>query len=136
MNRTLRYMTIVLCLCLIGGISAGAAQKKQVEPRKKADTKASAAAIESPAGIYEGINTEYDNYVMATYNFTGNKVKIATEKEDIDCVWKIEGTALSLYYIVEGKPSNEVYESWIWNESKKSYTMKDAAGLILKKKGK
>jgi len=131
MNRILRYMTIAFCLCLIGGISAGAAEKKKTAPKTPA-----AAASESPAGIYEGINTEYDNYVMATYNFTGNKVKIATEKEDIACVWKIEGQNLRLYYVVDGKPSNEVYESWIWNAPKKCYTMKDAAGLVLKKKGK
>ena len=130
MTRIMRYMTIALCLCLISGISAGAADKKKAAP------KASAAASESPAGIYEGINTEYENYITATYNFTGNKVKIATEKEDIDCVWKLDGTTLSIYYVVEGKPSQEVYETWVWDASKKSYAMKDAAGLILKKKGK
>ena len=131
MNRIMRCITIALCLCLICGMAANAADKK------KSGTKAAASvSADSPAGIYEGINTEYDNYVMATYNFTGNKVKIATEKEDIDCIWKVDGNDLRLYYVVDGKPSEEVYESWTWNASKKIYTMKDADGLVLKKKGK
>ena len=135
MKKIIRLMTLALCFCVIAGVAAGAAEKKKpaVKPAAKPAAK---VAVEKPAGIYEGINTEYDNYVMATYNFSGNKVKIATEKEDIDCTWKIDKTTLLLYYVVDGKPSNEVYESWVYDAAKKRYTMKDSAGLVLKKKGK
>ena len=132
MKKVLRYMSIALCLCVIGGVAVSAADKKKTE-KKPAAAKNIDAKL---AGIYEGINTEYDNYVMATYNFAGEKVKIATEKEDIDCTWKLDKGTLLLYYIVDGKPSTEVYETWLWNATKKCYTMKDADGLILKKKGK
>jgi hypothetical protein len=128
-------MTIALCFSVIAGVAAGAADKKTA-PIKTPAKPAVKAAAEKPAGIYEGINTEYDNYVMATYNFSGNKVKIATEKEDIECSWKLDNATLLLYYIVDGKPSNEVYESWVYDAAKKCYTMKDSAGLVLKKKGK
>lgn len=127
MKQFLRYAAIAFCFCAIGGIAVNAADKKKPEPK---------AAVQTLSGVYEGINTDYDNYVMATYNFSKNSVKIATEKEDIDCIWKIEGTTLSLYYVVNGKPSSEVYETWVWNAAKKLYTMKEADGLILKKKGK
>lgn len=132
MKKVLRYMSVALCLCVIGGVAVSAAQKK-AEKKPAATAKNIDAKL---AGIYEGINTEYDNYVMATYNFAGDKVKIATEKEDIDCTWKLDNGTLLLYYIVDGKPSTEVYETWNWNEAKKCFTMKDAEGLILKKKGK
>ena len=126
MKQFLRYATIVFCFFAISGIAVSAADKKKQAPK----------AADTLSGVYEGINTDYDNYVMATYNFSKNTVKIATEKEDIDCVWKIEGSSLAIYYLVNGKPSSEVYETWVWNAEKKIYTMKEADGLILKKKGK
>jgi hypothetical protein len=122
MKHYLRFAIMTLCIFTAG--TAFAADKKTT------------AGPEKPSGIYEGINTEYDNYIMATYNFTGNKVKIATEKEDIDCVWTIDADTLSIFYIVDDKPSTEVYESWVWDASKKQYNMKDSSGLILKKKNK
>ena len=133
MKKILRYMSVALCLCVIGGIAVSAADRKKAEKKPAAAAKNADVTL---SGIFEGINTEYDNYVMATYNFAKDKVKIATEKEDIDCTWTLDKGTLLLYYIVDGKPSTEVYETWLWNESKKCFTMKDADGLILKKKGK
>jgi len=128
MKRVLGYAVCALFAVALCAGTVSAAQKKQVTGK--------AVGIEKPAGIYEGINTEYDNYVIATYNFSAKNVKIATEKEDIDCVWKVDGDTLSLFYMVDGKPSTEVYETWIWDSAKKQFAMKDAAGLVLKKKGK
>lgn len=129
MKRVLGY---AVCAMFAVALCAGTVSAAKKTPAKAA----AASAVETPSGIYEGINTEYDNYVIATYNFTAKAVKIATEKEDIDCVWKIDGNSLSLFYVVDGKPSTEVYETWIWDAAKKQYTMKDASGLTLKKKGK
>ncbi|MGL4370606.1 MAG: hypothetical protein ACRCUT_13180 [Spirochaetota bacterium] len=99
-----------------------------------ADNKKSAPV--KPAGIYDGINTGAESLVIGTYDFSAKTVKVSAEKESFDCEWKIDGNILSLYLIIDNRVSSDVYESWIWNAVKKRFEMKEASGIILKKKGK